>query len=170
MSWCITRIANNLKIFTWILVLIKIWVLISILIVIYIMIWSLVEIRILIEIPALIIILTLIVILTLCDVLVTYPLLLYLICFSSFTYNINCLNWTIWLRSDDAQSEFEEYWLTGDTWWKRVPDEDWRRHCRVPGEDWRRHFERRAKIEEGTDFSQLAVSFIDPHLGQNPLY
>ena len=28
----------------------------------------------------------------------------------------------------------------------------------------------RTKIEEDTEFSQLAASFIDPHLGQNPLY
>ena len=60
MFWCVTRIANNFKILTWIWVLIKIWILVSILIVIHVMIWSLIGIRILIDIPALIIILTLI--------------------------------------------------------------------------------------------------------------
>ena len=60
MSRCITWIANNFKILTWILVLIKIWILVSILIVTDVIIWSLIRIRILIEIHALIIIFSLI--------------------------------------------------------------------------------------------------------------
>ena len=89
-----------------------------------------------------------------------------------------CLNWTMGreekilrtgrrILTDDKglkKTELLEI-LVGS----RVSGEVWSRHW-VPDEDWRRHSECRAKIEEGTDFSQLAASFIDPHLGQNPLY
>ena len=70
---------------------------------------------------------------------------------------INCLNWTI----DWGMMILNRGWriLTDDTWWKRVPDEDWRRHRRVPGDGWK-----------DTDFCQLEASFIGPHLGRNPLY